>query len=378
MSIRFQNRSPLKTPLLAGGGAAVFCILAVTVTTLVSQSSPPEIGASAYLPVDEEVPAETVIFAQSESDEEIALPGLDIEPEEAEPAPDRSETQPPVRQVGQSLVIAPIDGLFEQGPGGPLPILDSNGLRPADAYARPFDGDAASPAISVIVGGLGLNSAYTQAAIDQLPADVTLAFVPYARDLQSWINRARADGHEVLLELPMEPFDYPNNDPGPHTLLAEASPADNKQKLEWLLSRAAGYTGVINYLGNRLGGVEDPLTAIFGELEGRGLTVFHDGSGRRGVIQSAATNTEADLALVDRVIDANPFPDPIQNRLLELEALSLQNGQSLGFASPFPASIEAIADWASGLESRGYQLAPASWLAEQVNSVSEESAEAET
>ena len=33
------------------------------------------------------------------------------------------------------------------------------------------------------------------------------------------VARAREAGHEVLLEVPMEPFDYPDNDPGPQTLL---------------------------------------------------------------------------------------------------------------------------------------------------------------
>ena len=37
---------------------------------------------------------------------------------------------------------------------------------------------------------------------------------------------ARAsDGHEVMLQVPMEPFDYPDNDPGPHTLDGAGEPA---------------------------------------------------------------------------------------------------------------------------------------------------------
>ena len=32
-------------------------------------------------------------------------------------------------------------------------------------------------------------------------------------------QRARSEGHELFLQAPMEPFDYPDNDPGPQTLL---------------------------------------------------------------------------------------------------------------------------------------------------------------
>ena len=346
----------------------MFCILAVTVVTLFGSSEPPEIGATATLPGPAVEIDEPIIFAESETTDDIDLPGLDEPENSPEPSTQQDDTRPDVSLANTSLTSAPVPGLYEEGPGGPLPIISASGQRPSQVYARSFEGDPDAPTMAIIVGGLGLNRTLTQDAITQLPAEVTLSFVPYARDLQAWIDQARADGHEVLIELPMEPFDYPNNDPGPHTLLSEASESENRQKLEWLLSRAAGYTGVINYLGNRLGGAEEPLTAIFETLESRGITVFHDGSGRRNVIRNAADSAEANLALVDRVIDANPEPAAIDGRLLELEALALQNGQSLGFAFPYPASVEALSDWAAGLSSRGYQLAPASWVANQMNS----------
>lgn len=354
---------------MAGAGAAVFCILAVGAVSLFGKAEPPEIGARAALPVPDITADDALIFADTETGEDIDLPGLDeSEPVEQDPS---QPTQPIVRLSSNGLAEAPVEGFYEQGPGGPIPIISTSGQTPSDIYARAFEGDPETPSIAIIMGGLGLNQTLTQDAISQLPADVTLSFVPYARNLQSWINQARADGHEVLIELPMEPFDYPNNDPGPHTLLSEATESENRQKLEWLLSRAAGYTGVINYLGNRLGGAEDPLTAIFQTLQSRGITVFHDGSGRRNIISAAATTANAELALVDRVIDANPEPQAIDGRLLELEALSLQNGQALGFASPFPASVEALAEWAESLPARGYQLAPASYVAQQSDTTAE-------
>jgi polysaccharide deacetylase 2 family uncharacterized protein YibQ len=48
---------------------------------------------------------------------------------------------------------------------------------------------------------------------------VSFALAPYGTDLEKLAERARADQHELLLQVPMEPFDYPDNDPGPQTLL---------------------------------------------------------------------------------------------------------------------------------------------------------------
>src|SRR5436190_14744310 len=153
--------------------------------------------------------------------------------------------------AGAPLPAAPIAGLTEPAPGGALlPIVAADGRSAFQAYARPFVSNG-KPKVAMVVGGLGLNPRYTKQAIEQLPPEVTLSFVPYRDDLQSWIDLARAHGHEVLLEAPMEPNDYPDNDPGPFTLMAGGAPQETAKRTEWLLSRATGYFGLTNYLGSQ-------------------------------------------------------------------------------------------------------------------------------
>lgn len=86
-----------------------------------------------------------------------------------------------------------------------------------DQYARPWSG-ARGTRIALIVGGLGLSQTGTQKAIRDLPGEVTLGFATAGNSLQRWMQEARRSGHELLLQLPMEPFDYPANDPGPNAL----------------------------------------------------------------------------------------------------------------------------------------------------------------
>src|SRR6185312_5022975 len=108
------------------------------------------------------------------------------------------------------LPKAPIAGLFQTTSNGPLPNIGPNGMAPASAYARPFRSDG-RPMVALVVGGLGLNPATTKQAIEQLPPAVTLSFVPYTANLQTWIDLARAAGHEVMIEVPMQPVNYPDN-----------------------------------------------------------------------------------------------------------------------------------------------------------------------
>lgn len=264
-------------------------------------------------------------------------------------------TMPGARGVhGDGLPRAPIAGLFSNGPGGPLPVIAPDGRTPAEAYARPFTSDG-RPKIAMVIGGLGLNAKATREAIDMLPAEVTLSFVPYAEGLQGWIDLARDRGHEVLLEAPMEPTDYPENDPGPYTLMAASPASETVSKLEWLLSRATGYYGLTNYLGSRFVTSDAAMAAFTGALRTRGLAFVDDGSAARrggGIPRASA----------DRIIDDQLAGEAIDQQLLALEASALQRGQALGAGFAYPVTIAQVSRWTEQLDARGYQLAPASAL----------------
>ena len=258
------------------------------------------------------------------------------------------------RIAASPLPAAPIAGLSQPGPNGPLPTIASDGRVPAQAYARPFRANG-RPRVALIVGGLGLNPVTTRAAIERLPPEVTLSFVPYAEGLQGWIDLARAQGHEVMLEMPMEPTGYPNNDPGPYTLLANAEPADIQAKMNWLLGRATGYFGVTNYLGDRFLTSDTGMTAFMGVLRQRGIAFLDDGSMSRrpGAWARASAN---------RIIDEQQTPTAIVGQLNALEALAKARGSALGTGFSYPVTVEAAARWTAGLDARGLQLAPASAL----------------
>jgi polysaccharide deacetylase 2 family uncharacterized protein YibQ len=253
-----------------------------------------------------------------------------------------------------ALPAAPIAGFTSPGPNGPLPIIGPGGRTPAEAYARPFQANG-KPKVSLIVGGLGLNTGATRQAIEQLPGEVTLSFVPYSEGLQGWIDLAREHGHEVLLETPMEPVDYPDNDPGPYTLLASSGGTETTRRLEWLLSRATGYFGLTNYLGSRFLNSDPAMAAFTPALKARGLAFIDDG-------QAAGRGLGVPRASAARIIDEQLSGEAIDKQLLALEAQALQNGQALGSGFAYPLTIAQVAEWARLVEARGYQLAPASAL----------------
>ncbi|PTW62875.1 hypothetical protein C8N35_101923 [Breoghania corrubedonensis] len=259
----------------------------------------------------------------------------------------------------QALTVDPDARIAESGRYGILPKMADNGARALDFYARPFDNEAVGVArIAIVVGGLGLSEAGTNLALEKLPSDVTLAFAPYGDNLKDWQARARQDGHELLLQVPLEPFDYPDNDPGPHTLLVDQSHQQNIDRLHWLMSRITNYVGVVNQMGGRFTSAPEALQPVLEEVGRRGLMYLDDGSSSRSVASSLANTTNTPFLRADLAIDRNPSRDEIDARLLELEAVARTKGFAVGYASALPVSIDRISQWAKSLQARGLQLVP--------------------
>jgi polysaccharide deacetylase 2 family uncharacterized protein YibQ len=258
--------------------------------------------------------------------------------------------------AGRALVADP--ALVENTALGPLPRIGDDGRKPMTAYAAP-----AQPGklrIAIVVSGLGLSAKASQAAIDQLPPQVTLGFAPYAADVSRYAFAARARGHEVLLELPMEPFDFPDSDPGPHTLRAGTEASSNSQRLAWALSRFTGYAGVTNLLGERLMGDSDALAPLMTELARRGLYFYDNGGAAQSLAPQVAAQAGAPLAQAATQLDTIQTALEIDRKLSDLESMARSNGSAVGSAFLYPVSVERIAAWARTLSARGFVLVPVS------------------
>ena len=269
-------------------------------------------------------------------------------------APDKVEAD------AAPVMMAAVDQrLLEKSRYGMIPVV-SDGLKPFTVYAAEADRAKAAkmPVVAIVVGGLGVGAAKTTDAIMKLPAAVTLAFTPYGSDPTKLAERARAQRHEILLQIPMEPFDYPDNDPGPQTLLTTLGPEQNLDRLYWHLSRFQGYAGIANFMGGRFVVTDAVMQPIVREAAKRGLGYLDDGSAPRSVASSLAAGQAMPFAKADFSIDAVPTAVEIDRTLAKLENLAKERGIAVGIASALPISIERIGVWIKALESHGIMLVP--------------------
>lgn len=260
-------------------------------------------------------------------------------------------------------IAAPDAALLEPSksfPLSPLPRIAADGQLPRVVYRRPAGPPGARPRIALILAGIGLSAADSRAAIEALPGTVTLAFSAYTPNFDALMELAREQGHEMLTSLPMEPDGYPLNDSGPHSLLTGATPAANRENLEWALSRLQGYVGVTGasdgLLGERFAGQSSSFAMVIEDIARRGLLYVDP---RPGAAPPRIVGRSVDL-----IVDDPPSRAEIEAKLAGLERVARERGSAVGLAGPLrPMTIERLAAWARDVETRGFELVPVSALA---------------
>ncbi|TAK98644.1 MAG: divergent polysaccharide deacetylase family protein [Rhodospirillaceae bacterium] len=208
--------------------------------------------------------------------------------------------------------------------------------------------------IAVIVQGLGLSEDATDAAVSKLPTAVALSFSPYAHDLSKWLKAAKASGHEVLVEVPMESNTYPAEDPGPLGLMTSLQPKDNADRLNTILKLFPNAIGIDDIMGSKFREAEAPMQDVFTTLKQKNLVYVQGRPGVR-IGEPGVPNTIADV-----VLDERPFRAAIDARLDYAERLAKYQGSAVTVMDAKPVSFERLALWLDQIDKRGVQLTPVS------------------
>ena len=239
-----------------------------------------------------------------------------------------------------------------------LPLLSTDPNLPWRLYAAPFADGEPRPRIAIVFVSLGLSDGATEAIIQQMPGPVTLAFSPYSRKLPDWIARARAKGHEVLVELPMEPLNYPDDDPGPLALLDDRPIEDNVTRLDGILDRAEGAVGVAAQMGSRFTGDEALIGPILEALGDRGFLYVDNSTSPASVVPALSQQIAVPIVINNHYLDTEASRIAIDGRLQQIERLARSEGAAVAFAMPYPITIERLLAWMPTLEAKGFVLAP--------------------
>jgi polysaccharide deacetylase 2 family uncharacterized protein YibQ len=291
------------------------------------------------------------------------------------PLPSRPALTPIKPSAAASPAIPEADtALEEPAPDFPnrfLPVIGPGNRTPASTYAAAFDAADKHPRVALVIAGAGLDQDQTLHMLHDLPPAIDVAFSAYMPESleDQFAAAARKTGHECLQSIPMEPSGYPLTEEGVRELLTGADGEQNRQNLEWALSRMPGCVGATGasdgLMGERFAQTGEGFTEVLGETAKRGLLYLDPRTGAPAL----ATNGGQNVRVADMDVDQSPNPEQpvtaemIDQRLAALERLATERGKAVGLAGPpKPVMLERIAVWANGLAARGVALVPLSGI----------------
>ena len=274
-----------------------------------------------------------------------------------EKEPYRGEPQPAAVTAPEPLPLAKTEPeLILPGPEK-LPAVPEE--PPAwRKFAVPADAPPDKPKIAIIIDDLGEDRVRTRGIIT-LPGPLTLAYLPYPKDIQSIVEEGRTAGHEIMMHMPMESVDI-SQDTGPYVLRPGMDPAAFENVLRTNLDSFTGYVGINNHMGSRLTQDPEAMRVVMAHLRDRGL-LFVDS---RTIGSSVAEQTAADFLLPhaarDVFLDNDPTLESVNAALAQTEQAARRNGRAIAIGHPKDATIEALRAWLPALAEKGFVLVPVS------------------
>ncbi len=246
----------------------------------------------------------------------------------------------PVDVVNQDITVDPDHGIVQ-------------GLNKTPEYIEP----KGTGQVVIIIDDMGISLRSKQ--VEVMPSPLTLSYLPYAKNLDERTKRASANGHEIMLHMPMEAMNS-SLDGGPKVLKKSQSNDEFISILEWGLSSFDGFVGFNNHMGSSLTKNRDAMQRMMNHIKGRDLFFIDSKTIGSSVAASVARENGIAYAERDVFIDHEISKDFIRKSLVKLESVAKRQGYAIAIGHPHKETIAVLKEWLPTLKAKGLTLVPAS------------------
>ena len=217
--------------------------------------------------------------------------------------------------------------------------------------------------VAIVIDDVGVDQKRSARAI-ALPANVTLAFLPYAKNVQAQTKAAQARGHELMVHLPMEPSRMSAN-PGPDYLGLEHSSEELEERIARNLDAFDGYKGVNNHMGSAFTKHAAGLDVLMRELKKRGVYFLDSKTIPDSIAEDKARAKGIPATHRDVFIDHYETAEQVRAALEKTERVARSNGFAVAIGHPKDVTMEGLEAWLPTLADKGIELIPMSEMIEK-------------
>jgi polysaccharide deacetylase 2 family uncharacterized protein YibQ len=217
------------------------------------------------------------------------------------------------------------------------------------------------PRAALVIDDLGQNPVhFRRLAALGIPLTVSiLPGLPYSRRTA---QQAADLDLEILLHLPMEPVDFPEQHPGPGALLMEMDEEQLRRQLKENLESVPGARGVNNHMGSRLTADLRAMEILMGELKVKKLFFLDSRTSPRSLAFDTAYRFNIPAASRDIFLDAHDDEDFIRSQVLKLLERARGKGRAIGIGHPHGNTLTVLEQMSDELVDSGIEWVPVSEL----------------
>ena len=230
------------------------------------------------------------------------------------------------------------------------------------AHALPFENTENKPLVSIVLDDMGLNRLHSDWAVS-LKAPLTLSYLPYAQDLAKQTQSARAQGHELLIHLPMEPRGAA--DPGPGALMVNMDQMEIKKLLARALYAFPGAIGVNNHMGSLFTADYRAMSIVLMQIKSSGQLFLDSLTVSNSLVSQLGDKFNVPVVSRDVFLDDIDKEDEIVRRLREVERVALDKGTAIAIGHPRLTTLRVLEEWLANLAEKKIRLAPLSAVAKK-------------
>lgn len=282
------------------------------------------------------------------------------------PAPQGPETAAPPAlhpfDMGEEIPSGPPQKADRRVEAEPLPAPP-----PLPAPVK-YKADHA-PMIAIVIDDMGLDRKRSAWATD-LPANITLSYLPYAPHIEDQVDDAIANGHEIILHMPMQAM-RKGEVPGRYGLFVDM-PADQiRQNTNAALDAFSGYVGVNNHMGSKFTSDRAGMETFMAELEKRNVFFLDSKTASTSVAEEVARAHHLPATHRDIFIDHTETAEFVAAALNHAEDLARATGSAIAIGHPKDVTLASLEVWMEGLEGRGFQIVPLSQVVKYRNKMAD-------
>jgi polysaccharide deacetylase 2 family uncharacterized protein YibQ len=239
----------------------------------------------------------------------------------------------------------------------PVPAAPQSPLAPQSAQAP-----TSAPRVAVIVDDLGARRDVFDPLRD-IRRPLTIAVLP-GLPLSEWTAReATQAGMEVILDLPMEPYRFPEVDPGPGALLMTMSPQELQAQIGAHLASVPGAVGVTNHMGSRMTEDRPRMRTVLEVLASRRLFLVDGLASNLSLAYDEAKLLGLRAGRRQIIVDHKSGEAGDRVRWDEVAWWAERHGEVIVIAHGHPLTARLLREYVPRWEARGIRLVPVSQLA---------------